>query len=107
MIDPLVQFGNAGADDEHTAQALADARARLDAICEAWRQFCAAAQEAVTAIAEIAREFIVSVGEAFKPVATAIRRRVLYARLSEHLPGWLARPLVAVWPRRFLPALRW
>lgn len=107
MIDPFIQFGRAGGDDERAAQAVADAQARLDAIRVAWEQFCAAIQDAAAVIAEFAREFIVSVVEAFKPVVAAIQRRILYVRLSEHLPGWLARPLVAFCPRRFLPALRW
>lgn len=112
MIDPFVQFGDAGAgaDDERAVQALAEAQVRLEAIRAAWDQFCAAIQDAAAAIAEMGRQFIAGIAgmvEAFKPVVGAWRRRILYARLSERLPGWLARPLVAVWPERFLPALRW
>lgn len=109
--DPIIQFGNAGVDDEHAAQALQEAHAALAAFQtaarEAWEQIQAILQEFVEAAVEVGRRIVEAIVEYMMPIIDLWRRRMLYARLSEHLPGWLARPIAIYCPRRWLPVLRW
>lgn len=107
--DPIIQFGNAGVDDEQAAQAVREARAALAAFqaaaLEAWERIQPVLQEIAEAMAEIGRQFVKAVVETFTPIIDLWRRRILYARLSEHLPGWLARLIAIYCPRRWLPMI--
>lgn len=109
--DPIIQFSNAGVDDERAAQALQEARAALAALQiaaqEAWEQIQPLLQELSDAMVAAGRWIVKAIVEHMAPIIDLWRRRMLYARLSEHLPGWLARFIALYCPRRWLPVLRW
>lgn len=106
MIDPAIQFANAGADDEHAAQAISQTNEQIEAMQAACKQFLEAAQEVWEQIKAIVARMIEDIALIAAPFVEHLWRRILYARLSEHWPGWLVRPVVRFWPRRWLPALR-
>lgn len=106
MIDPAIQFANAGVDDERAAQAVAQASAQLEAMQAACNQFLEAVRAAWEQIQAIVLRAVEEIAKIVAPFIEYIQRRILYARLSEHWPGWVCGPIARLFPRRWLPELR-
>jgi hypothetical protein len=105
MIDPFFEFGAAGAD---TPEIAADIQAQYELFVQAFQAFGVACQElmrAIVAALQPLMDVIVEFIRQIEPIVTAWRRNILYYRLSERYPRWLARWLTRLWPKRYLPVI--
>jgi hypothetical protein len=111
MIDPAIQFRDALSDSpEVAASRAAEQAAQVEQLAAAWeylKEVWRAAYDAIVAALQLLVDFIIEVFDQIEVLITTCRRRLLYYRLSERLPGWLARWLARRWPKRYLPVLRW